>query len=81
MERTIEQWKNCDPETMATKQSDAAIIFAFKAAKHDILELYAKAERLQKEVDYLRRYGNKDCTAMADEALEKGEQCEDIQSR
>lgn len=26
-----------------------------------------------REIKYLRHYGNKDCTAMADEAMEKGE--------
>ncbi len=29
----------------------------------------AQAEKLEREVEFLRRYGNKDCTAMADEAL------------
>jgi len=36
-----------------------------------ILKLERKIERLQAEVEVLRRYGNKDCTAMADEQLEK----------
>jgi len=31
----------------------------------------AEVERLQREVDALRLYGNKDCTAMADEALKE----------
>lgn len=30
-------------------------------------------DRLRREVRYLRHYGNKDCTAMADEAMGKGE--------
>ena len=28
--------------------------------------------QLRKEIEYLRHYGNKDCTAMADEAMEEG---------
>lgn len=32
-----------------------------------------KLLRLHQEVDVLRRYGNKDCTAMADAALEEKE--------
>ena len=32
-------------------------------------ELKAENERLIREVEILRQYGNKDCTAMADEAL------------
>lgn len=31
----------------------------------------AKGERLQHEVNVLRQYGNKDCTGMADTALEE----------
>lgn len=30
-----------------------------------------RIEELEREVDFLRRFGNKDCTAMADEALDK----------
>lgn len=29
-------------------------------------------DELEREVEVLRLYGNKDCTAMADEALQKG---------
>jgi hypothetical protein len=32
-------------------------------------ELAAEIRNLREEVEVLRRYGNKDCTAMADEAL------------
>ena len=34
-------------------------------------EAMAEIERLRREVDVLRIYGDKDCTAMADEALEE----------
>ena len=40
MKRTIEQWKKCDPRSMAYHQSDNAKQFGFEDAKHDILELY-----------------------------------------
>jgi hypothetical protein len=33
-------------------------------------EAAGEIERLRSEVDVLRRYGNKDCTAMADAAIE-----------
>lgn len=36
-------------------------------------QLEARVAELERENEYLRRYGNKDCTAMADEAL-KGEE-------
>jgi len=38
MERSVERWSKCDPESMA-KQSDAAIAYAFEAAKKDILKM------------------------------------------
>ncbi len=31
-----------------------------------------KVDKLEREIRYLRCYGNKDCTAMADEAMELG---------
>lgn len=40
MKRTIEQWRACSPASMAL-QSEAAILYAFRDAKADILELYA----------------------------------------
>jgi len=48
MKRTIEQWKNCDPNAMAHNQSDAAKAFAFEDAKADILELYAENKRIRR---------------------------------
>ncbi|MBR8312418.1 hypothetical protein KDW36_04300 [Burkholderia dolosa] len=38
LERSIEQWCRCDPDLMS-KQSQAAIFYALKDAKHDILAL------------------------------------------
>lgn len=34
-----------------------------------ITALATEVVRLEEEVEFLRRYGNKDCTAQADEAL------------
>ena len=36
-----------------------------------LLRQHAEIERLRDEVRVLRLYGNKDCTAMADEAMKK----------
>lgn len=59
------------------------------AEQKRILELNAKAfahaadthkaeeERLRQEIQVLREYGNKDCTAMADEELERRRREED----
>lgn len=46
LRRKIEQWRNGDPEAMATQQSRAAIFYAFQDARADILALYALAERV-----------------------------------
>ena len=35
------------------------------------LRLQERIKRLEREIELLRLYGNKDCTAMADEALSK----------
>lgn len=47
MNRTIEQWSGCQPEAMATEQSDVARTFAFADAKADILESHRENERLR----------------------------------
>lgn len=47
MKRTIEQWRSCDPRSMAHKQSDTAKQYAFEDAKADILELYAECLRFK----------------------------------
>ena len=52
MRRTLDQWVNCDPATMAT-MSQAAIMYAFRDAKCDIKELH----------DLVKRF----CNAIADE--------------
>lgn len=44
LDRTRDQWENCDPEAMS-KMSQAAIYFALKDAKHDILALHAELAR------------------------------------
>lgn len=46
MQRSLEQWANCDPHAMATRQSPAAVQFAFEDAKHDIADLAALALRV-----------------------------------
>lgn len=48
MNRTIEQWSKCNPEAMATGQSEVARTFAFADARADILELHRNNERLRK---------------------------------
>jgi hypothetical protein len=43
LNRSIEQWRKCDPDLMS-RQSQAAIFYALKDAKHDILTLAAVVE-------------------------------------
>jgi ABC-type phosphate transport system auxiliary subunit len=40
-------------------------------ASYELRRLHKEIERLREEVRVLRLYGNKDCTAMADEALKQ----------
>lgn len=47
MKRTIDQWANCCPKTIAREQSEAAIQFALEDAKADILELCRENQRLR----------------------------------
>jgi len=47
LERTLDQWRSCSAEAMATKLSPTAIAFAIADAKHDI-------ETLANEIDTLR---------------------------
>ena len=51
--RSIEQWQNCDPHAMATRQSDAAIENAFVDAKHDVLALSTEVAALKAQRDEL----------------------------
>lgn len=39
MQRTIEQWRGCDPRAMATNQSPEAREFAFADARADLLHM------------------------------------------
>lgn len=41
---------------------------------HHSLMLRSKIRQLEREIEVLRLYGNKDCTAMADEVLERERQ-------
>ena len=52
------------------------IVIRLRQAEAIFIELKEAADeivRLRREVEYLRHYGNKSCTAMADEALERGD--------
>jgi hypothetical protein len=64
-------------DLVGSLRSDATV---WAAADHTIsgpktaeLERRAADEivRMQQEIDYLRHYGNKDCTHLADEALQR----------
>lgn len=46
MNRTIDRWKVCLPSAMA-QQSEAAIVYAFEDARHDIIELADQNARLR----------------------------------
>ncbi len=62
--RTIRnRWKRIPREGYASS-------VAFQFIDVDAPFLFAEIKRLQNEVSVLRRYGNKDCTAQADAALE-----------
>jgi len=39
--------------------------------ENEKIKLQAQLKKAQREIEILRQYGNKDCTAMADEALNK----------
>lgn len=66
----------------ARRQADRAEGFAADCLKirvalglglHSHDDLVEAASALRKEVRYLRQYGNKDCTAMADDAMQRDE--------
>ena len=42
-----------------------------RAIALDVRKMEERIKRLEREVELLRFYGNKDCTAQADEALKK----------
>jgi hypothetical protein len=52
------------------KLSSGYASYCHKAAA-ELRRQYAEIERLRDEVRVLRLYGNKDCTAMADEAMKE----------
>lgn len=54
--RSIEQWQNCDPHAMATRQSYAAIENAFVDAKHDVMALSTEVAALKAQRDELLRW-------------------------
>jgi hypothetical protein len=45
LERSLDRWRKCEPEAMA-KQSEVAIMYAFKDAKKDIATMTALVEKL-----------------------------------
>lgn len=73
MARSVETWRKCDPILMAS-QSQAALIFAFRDMKRDILVLADEVGRLQARVAELESQlpeGMKHCTIQFREC-EKG---------
>ena len=46
LQRTIEQWENCNPRVMTYGQSQVAINYAFEDAKKDIIALSKEIIRL-----------------------------------
>jgi len=47
LQRTLDQWRNCDPKMMVNAQSPAAIQFAIADAKHDIAALAHENDTLR----------------------------------
>lgn len=58
-----------DGELLFTADQMRAYALLFKESGSRLAEI----ERLSQEVRYLRHYGNKDCTAMADAAIKSNE--------
>lgn len=54
LQRSIEQWRGCDPARMAT-QSPAAVTWGFMDAKADILQLVAQRDELLRVLESLVR--------------------------
>lgn len=55
LQRTVEQWRECDPKAMA-RMSEAAVMYALQDAKADVLRMHAEVERLradEKRLDWL----------------------------
>ena len=49
LNRSIQLWKNCNPEAMV-HQSNAALCIAFEDAKHDILALAEHIRKLEAQI-------------------------------
>lgn len=70
--RGFDTWQKmeADPDGEWVKAEDYAAMAEHAAmAEMQRDALRAEVERLTREVHFLRLYGNKDCTAMADEAM------------
>ena len=61
----------CNPAAMRTAASSPAVLFITELDSPEDEALRRENERLREEVRVLRLYGNKDCTAMADEAMKE----------
>lgn len=46
LNRSIQQWRNCNPDVMAN-QSNPALCYAFRDAQHDILALVDHIRKLE----------------------------------
>ena len=55
--------------TEMLREFSAQLIDNFEWRAPIILQAAKQIEQLEQEVEVLRQYGNKDCTAMADERL------------
>lgn len=51
LNRSIDQWRGCDPRAMATEQSEAARVFAFEDAKADVLAQWDELQTLKKRLE------------------------------
>lgn len=47
LNRSIHTWRHCNPEAMAN-QSNAALVYAFEDAQHDILALVDHIRKLER---------------------------------
>ena len=64
--------------TLAAKTQDFAatvqlLVDTATDAHREVGRMERAVDALEREVRYLRQYGNKDCTAMADDAMERNE--------
>lgn len=66
VEREVRRWCECPPDKCLGKPTD---VCRWQHGK--VLLLQAEVDALREEVDVLRGWGNKDCTRMADQELER----------